>query len=215
MRSERGITGLETAIILIAFVVVASVFAFTILSSGIFASERAKETAYAGVEETQTTLHPTGGVVALSGAVSATTAVNRLKFTVSLTTDGDAVELTPAYTAGSSGTAPISSGVSSPLVVSYTDSTQHIADSRWTLAWLGNNDGDSLLEGDETAEITVWLQPRASDDSFSLSTTSTVYMDHRLVGNGKFSLEITPPVGASFDIQRTLPVQLDTALLLD
>ena len=33
MRSERGITGLETAIILIAFVVVASVFAFTILST--------------------------------------------------------------------------------------------------------------------------------------------------------------------------------------
>ena len=38
--SERGITGLETAIILIAFVVVASVFAFTVLSMGIFASER-------------------------------------------------------------------------------------------------------------------------------------------------------------------------------
>ena len=42
--SERGITGLETAIILIAFVVVASVFAFTVLSTGIFASERSKET---------------------------------------------------------------------------------------------------------------------------------------------------------------------------
>ena len=36
---ERGITGLETAIILIAFVVVASVFAFTVLSTGIFSSE--------------------------------------------------------------------------------------------------------------------------------------------------------------------------------
>jgi flagellin-like protein len=33
--SQRGITGLETAIILIAFVVVASVFAFTVLSTGI------------------------------------------------------------------------------------------------------------------------------------------------------------------------------------
>jgi flagellin FlaB len=215
MRSERGITGLETAIILIAFVVVASVFAFTILSSGIFASERAKETAYAGVEETQTTLHPTGGVVALSGAVSTTTAVNRLKFTLSLTADGDAVELTPAYTAGSSGAAPVTSGVASPLVVAYTDSSQHIADSRWTLAWLGNSDGDNLLEGDETAEITVWLHARAGDDTFSLSTSTTAYMNHRLTGNGKFSLEITPPVGASFELQRTLPVQLDTALLLD
>ena len=39
--NQRGITGLETAIILIAFVVVASVFAsvfaFTVLSTGVFA----------------------------------------------------------------------------------------------------------------------------------------------------------------------------------
>ena len=38
-RDERGITGLETAIILIAFVVVASVFAYSVLSAGIFSSQ--------------------------------------------------------------------------------------------------------------------------------------------------------------------------------
>ena len=37
-RNQRGITGLETAIILIAFVVVASVFAYTVLSAGIFSA---------------------------------------------------------------------------------------------------------------------------------------------------------------------------------
>ena len=215
MRSERGITGLETAIILIAFVVVASVFAFTILSSGLFASERAKETTYAGVEETQTTLHPTGGVVAISDPVSTTTAVTRIKFTLSLATDGDAVEVAPAYTATGSGATPVSNGQTGPLVVSYTDTSQHISETRWILAWLGNSYADSLLESNETAEITVWLQERAADDSFSLSTSTTVFMNHRLVANGKFSLEVTPPVGAAFDLQRTLPPQLDTALLLD
>ncbi len=39
-RDERGITGLETAIILIAFVVVASVFAYIVLSAGIFSSQK-------------------------------------------------------------------------------------------------------------------------------------------------------------------------------
>ncbi|MBI5029681.1 MAG: flagellin, partial [Chloroflexi bacterium] len=34
MKDERGITALETAIILIAFVVVAAIFAFTVLSTG-------------------------------------------------------------------------------------------------------------------------------------------------------------------------------------
>ena len=46
--AQKGITGLETAIIIIAFVVVASVFAFTVLSTGIFASERSKETVSCG-----------------------------------------------------------------------------------------------------------------------------------------------------------------------
>ena len=36
MKDERGITALETAIILIAFVVVAAVFAFTVLTTGTF-----------------------------------------------------------------------------------------------------------------------------------------------------------------------------------
>ena len=39
-RAEEGITGLETAIILIAFVVVATVFAFVVLSTGLLSSER-------------------------------------------------------------------------------------------------------------------------------------------------------------------------------
>ncbi len=43
-RDQRGITGLETAIVLIAFVVVSSVFAFAALSTGRFSSDKAKET---------------------------------------------------------------------------------------------------------------------------------------------------------------------------
>ena len=63
-RSERGITGLETAIILIAFVVVASVFAFTVLSTGIFSAERGKETVYAGLEQARGSIELKGSVIA-------------------------------------------------------------------------------------------------------------------------------------------------------
>jgi len=45
MKNESGITALETAIILIAFVVVAAIFAFTVLSTGTFLTERSKEAA--------------------------------------------------------------------------------------------------------------------------------------------------------------------------
>ena len=64
LRDDRGITGLETAIILIAFVVVASVFAFTVLSTGIFSAERGKETVFAGLAEARGTIAPRGSVLA-------------------------------------------------------------------------------------------------------------------------------------------------------
>ena len=63
-KGQRGVTGLETAIILIAFVVVASVFAFTVLSTGIFSAERGKETLFAGLKEAQGSLGMQGAVVA-------------------------------------------------------------------------------------------------------------------------------------------------------
>ena len=49
-RGQKGITGLETAIILIAFVTVASVLAYSVLSAGIFSSEKGKETVYQRTE---------------------------------------------------------------------------------------------------------------------------------------------------------------------
>jgi flagellin-like protein len=49
--NQRGITGIETAIILIAFVIVASVFAYVVLSAGLFSTQKAKEAIHAGLEE--------------------------------------------------------------------------------------------------------------------------------------------------------------------
>lgn len=85
MRDERGVTGLETAIILIAFVVVASVFAFTVLSTGIFSSERGKETVLAGLEEAQGTLEPKGRIAA-NGLVKKTLSLGDAVWTSANTT---------------------------------------------------------------------------------------------------------------------------------
>jgi flagellin FlaB len=64
VKQERGVTGLETAIILIAFVVVASVFAFTVLSTGIFSAERGKETIHAGLKGARSSMELKGSIVA-------------------------------------------------------------------------------------------------------------------------------------------------------
>ena len=48
---QRGVTGMETAIILLAFVVVASIYAFAVLSTGIVSVDKGKETVRAGFSE--------------------------------------------------------------------------------------------------------------------------------------------------------------------
>ena len=65
-KEQKGITGLETAIILIAFVTVASVLAYSVLSAGIFSAERGKETVYRGLESAQSTLEIKGSVLGIS-----------------------------------------------------------------------------------------------------------------------------------------------------
>ena len=50
MRKEPGFSGLEAAVILIAFVVVAAVFAYVMMSTGFFATQRFQEVTYAGVK---------------------------------------------------------------------------------------------------------------------------------------------------------------------
>ena len=44
LSDQRGVTGLETAIVMIAFVVVASVFAFSVLSIGLLSAEEVEKT---------------------------------------------------------------------------------------------------------------------------------------------------------------------------
>ena len=61
---QRGITGLETAIVLIAFVVVASVFAFTVLSTGLFTSKEAEKASRAAITSAEATMVRVGSVVA-------------------------------------------------------------------------------------------------------------------------------------------------------
>ena len=82
VQDQRGITGLETAIILIAFVVVASVFAFTVLSTGVFSAERGKETVFAGLAEAQSSLNSGGQLTAIRGDVAGTNALVKVTFVV-------------------------------------------------------------------------------------------------------------------------------------
>jgi flagellin FlaB len=225
--SGRGIPGLETAIILIAFVVVASVFAFTVLSSGLFASERSKETVYAGLQETRSSIEPRGSVIASRGKVGSTETIFKLSFIVSNAVSGEAIDMTAPYTSDDSGTDPdITPGAQYKTVITYVDKNQYYSDVPWTLAWAGDANSDSLLEAGEKAEITVWLLERntaiaiTADDGIGeyaavgvngssgiLQAGGTI-----LTPNDQFTIEIKPTSGAVVTIQRVLPSRLDAVM---
>lgn len=223
--AQRGITGLETAIILIAFVVVASVFAFTVLSTGVFASERSKETIFAGIEETKSSLEPRGAVVAYKADRGGTDTIYKVSFIVSNAVSGEPVDLTAPYTADGSGTDPdISSGAEYKTVVSYNDQNQFMGDVPWSVDWLGTTNGDNLLEAGEKAEISVWLLIRDTTEAITSSSATSYWTTDSNGANGilstvtildkndKFSLTLSPPDGATLNVERSLPSRLDAIM---
>jgi flagellin FlaB len=191
-RDERGITGLETAIILIAFVVVASVFAYTVLSAGIFSSQKGQEAVYTGLQTARSTLALKGDVVAQSNGNEVTQVV----VCVYNALNGAPIDLT-APTDGGNGTAAGNS--SNVVVVSYADSTQRIDDIYWSAVQLGKGNGDSILDPGETFQITIDLAAVAG----GVGTYRT------------FDIDIKPPVGSVLTIERTTPAALDDWMILN
>ena len=142
VRDEEGITALETAIILIAFVVVASVFAFSILSAGTFSTERGKEAVFAGLSQVRSSIELKGSVIATAAVTGTTGHVESVIFTIANAVAGEPVNLNT--------TNPV-------VVIDYRDHRQMISITDWSLAWKVRADDDDLLETGELAEITVPL----------------------------------------------------------
>jgi flagellin FlaB len=193
LRDQRGITGLETAIVLIAFVVVSSVFAFAALSTGLFSSDKAKETIQAGLAETRGSMELKGSVILTSSTTGTSGVVSDIAFQVASAAGGESIDLTPGKT-----------------IIKYTDSTQSKifqSTSGFTVTSLGTADADKLLERNEVYEIQM----------IDLETTGAGNdtLTSQLMTNKTFSLEVIPPSGAVLFIERTTPVFLDTTTSLN
>ena len=186
---QRGITGLETAIVLIAFVVVSSVFAFAALSTGLFSSDKAKETITAGLAETRGTLEQKGSIILTSSTTGTSGVVSNIEFQVSNAAAGEPIDLTPGNT-----------------IIRYSDKNQvknlttsaHFTSTN--IATFG--DTDKLLERGEIFEIKLLALDGATRDT-------------NLGPNTEFTLEVVPPRGAVLYISRTTPTSFETKDVLD
>ena len=185
-REEDGITGLETAIILIAFVVVATVFAFVVLTTGIFSAERGKETVFAGLRKARGTAEVRGGIV-LTATGSTTLVVDKIQFALATTAGGEPVPINP-------------SGSTNKTVIAYRDDNVVDNDVTYTVTNIVG-DGDNLLEPGELMLITI---------NFTTGITPAPTLDP----NERFTIEVQTPVGAVLDITRQLPAELAKVMQL-
>ncbi len=185
-KDEKGQTALETAIILIAFVVVASVFAFTILSAGSSSTEKGKQAIQAGLEGVQASMNIKGSVI----AKGASNAVTDVVFTLSLVAGGSPLNM---------------STTAKEVVIGYKDASQFVNDVPWSIDWIVSKQStaDDLLEEGELAEITV-----------ELSTLSPA-LSPALGPNTQFNLEIKPPKGAVLNLNRTTPAAIQDVMDLN
>jgi len=132
LKDESGITALETAIILIAFVVVAAVFAFTILQAGTFSTERGREAVYGGIEQVSSSMEVVGSVKAYESN-DADSTVDTIKFELRTVSGGSRVDM-------------------DAVIYSYSDPSTYIAEITCTEAWLAGS--GTMLEANEIVEVT-------------------------------------------------------------
>jgi flagellin FlaB len=190
LSNQKGITGIETAIILIAFVIVASVFAYVVLTAGLFSTQKANEAIHSGLEEAQNTIELKGIVYGkmINGFL------DKVYLAIATTSAGAQVDFTDTTNG------------SNYVIISYADAFQIYNSVNWTLTKINAGNGDNLLDKNELFLITVDLTCVVNGTNVTAEKPGAYH---------KFNLEIKPPTGAVLVLERTIPARTNQIVSLD
>lgn len=186
-KDDKAFTGLESAIVLTAFVVVAAVFSYVVLGAGFTTSDTAKKTIDEGVKQTTSSVELAGDVIAKEGTTNET--VGTILVTLQLTAGQAPVDIGEGNTDGM-------------LVISYADSYIYSPEVKWTESFVGDNDADHLLEQHEKVQLIIEVP------------TGAKLLESTTAANSEFRLEIKPKVGAIVPVTRVTPAQIDPVMVL-
>jgi archaeal flagellin N-terminal-like domain len=177
---DEAFTGLEAAIVLIAFVVVAAVFSYVVLGAGFFTTQKAQEAVKTGVEQSSTALQIKGSVLGIrSGAAGSD--IDIVRFTVELSAGGEPVDMSK-----------VTMTWITANEVEYLSYAANATEGSWNPYSKQNDDGDSLLEKGE-----IW------------TVQTNLGAAYQLTNNEPFTIEIKPSVGAVIPLSSRGPAQID------
>jgi flagellin FlaB len=185
--SENAFTGLEAAIVLIAFVVVAAVFSYVVLGAGFFTTQTAQSTVHTSVSQASSSLEIVGNVYGVKDTNAANNYLDYANITVALTAGGTPVDV-------------------SQMVVSYSDNNGgHVPNLTYVEGTTncptagGSNTGNWCI-GQKINNVTSGTQ---LDNNAQMIIM--VGLPHSATPNTKININFQPAVGAVLPISRTIP----------
>jgi len=196
-RNDDAFTGLEAAIVLIAFVVVAAVFSYVVLGAGFFTTQKSQEVVHSGVTQAASNILVKGEVYGI--ADSNESSIDLLRFDVGLAAGGVPVDVNKTV-----------------IVFSKADGTVKtlVKDNTIYADALDTGDDDTPDENHwHVAEIRPQNHPY-NDLLFTDTSMTLVVNVANLTPRTTFNLEIKPEIGASLGVQRTVPPSVTKVTLL-
>jgi flagellin FlaB len=184
---DKAFTGLEAAIVLIAFVVVAAVFSYVVLGAGFFTTQKAQETVYQAIAQATSNIQMMGQ--AYGTADDPDQGIDTISFAVGLAPGSPSLDLTLMKIIFSTPNDPPktyswSSGLASGTLFSANETLDGITTS-----------GHQFLSPQNQTQITLLVSPVVPKNTI-------------------INLEIRPSVGAALPFSKTTPPSLTATNVL-
>lgn len=186
-KDEKGFTGLEAAIVLVAFVVVAAVFSYVMLGAGFYTTQKSQEVVHTGVQQASSSVELTGDVIANGDTATNPDEIDDISLFLQLTSGGSSVDMEKTLIV-----------FSSPSVAP-TELTFHATTAdgtHFTVADKYNDNGNNLIDKFEKFEVKI------ETSGFNIQP------------NGEFQIEIKPPQGATYTLHRQAPPSISSIMTL-
>ena len=218
-RNKKAISGLETAIVLIAFVIVASAFAYAVLNMGFLATQKSQQVVLGGLQGASAALVVDGPVYgygvneATSGSANFT--MHTVIFWLKISSGADSVDLNiNKTTIGFQNPRGVWPNIYNQYVSGAADKgnlTYTVNNIKYTARYDGSSGttpactvswevgSGNLLDPNEKVRITI--------DLTQMFTTGGA-TSGLVLQNEQFKVIVKPPYGSVLDIVRNAPAQI-------
>ncbi|AIF84406.1 archaeal flagellin-like protein [Candidatus Nitrososphaera evergladensis SR1] len=218
MIPRRGVTGVESAIVLIAFVIVAAAIAYVVLNSGFQTTEKAKSAITSGLSEASSGIEVAGAATGKGNVTNAVVAAYTIP--AKLAAGGSSIDIAPdkmiiRYSSKAVSYDNIYSGImSNTTFASMDDAIQQAKDENMIVRKPGEGAGPA-----NTAAIVYFTTNTNNNkvlDPAEQIMILVVFKDaERPAALDVARLEVIPASGAPLSVERTIPPVADAVIRLD